>query len=89
MNVKPQKKFEHDKVALAEYIKKKLKIDYPLPFCSFDSRYTSILKTINSATHRWVNSDDVYVCLICDCRFGSHSSEWPCGYPVPRSNDIL
>lgn len=64
-------------------------IDYPLPFSSFNTHFQSILKEINMQTHQWMNDDDTYICKVCDCRYGSHPSEWPCGYPVPRSSDIL
>jgi len=49
------------------------------------------VKQANIDTHHWVSGLDeehTFVCSNCDCRYGSHSSEWPCGYPVPRTNDI-
>jgi hypothetical protein len=72
-------------------LKKKISnfINYPLSFSSFDSRFQSKLRKINMATHQWLSTDDGYVCGICDCGYGSRSSEWPCGYPVPRGVDIL
>lgn len=72
---------------ISEYIKK-TSIDYPLPFSSLNLRFQSILKKINTETHQWVNYDDTLVCAVCDCKYGSHPSEWPCGYPVPRSSDL-
>lgn len=73
---------------ISNYVIKKL-IDYPLPFTSFNLRFQHMLKKINMETHQWVSDDDTLVCAACDCRFGSHPSEWPCGYPVPRSSDVL
>jgi len=72
---------------------KKNTIDYPLSFSQSVSpslRIYSELKKLNMNTHRWVNDwgDDTMICMSCDCRYGSHPSEWPCGYPVPRSSDI-
>jgi len=71
---------------------KKSTIDYPLPFSqsvSSSLRIYSELKKLNLNTHRWINDGDTMICMSCDCRYGSHPSEWPCGYPVPRSSDIL
>jgi hypothetical protein len=43
----------------------------------------------NFATHRWTaDNDDEFVCINCDCRYASFVSEWPCGYPVPRTHDL-
>jgi len=61
-------------------------VDYPLPFSSFDLRLQPILKIVHIHTHAWMVDDDTYVCKNCDCKYGSHPSEWPCGYPVPRSS---
>jgi len=69
-------------------------IDYPLPFSTnfpngLSSGMQSKLKSINVATHSWIaDIDRACVCMVCDCRYSSHTSEWPCGYPVPRSGDL-
>ena len=58
-------------------------IDSPLPFNgSVES------KKANNTTHKWTSSEDRVICLRCDCTYGGVYSEWPCGYPVPRTGDL-
>ena len=47
------------------------------------------VRDANFATHRWtIANEDEFVCMNCDCHYGSLVSEWPCGYPVPRTYDL-
>lgn len=64
---------------------KKIVINHPLPF-----QGSKESKDANIASHHWVIEDESgYVCQNCDCRYASYVSEWPCGYPVPRTCDAL
>jgi len=71
---------------------KKHIVDYPLPFsASFmaSAKMHLKLKNTNVATHSWMaDIDRACVCMVCDCKYMSNTSEWPCGYPVPRIGDL-
>lgn len=69
---------------------KKSVVDYPLPFSTgFNAKIHLKLKNNNVATHSWIaDIDRACVCMVCDCKLLSNTSEWPCGYPVPRVGDL-
>jgi len=50
--------------------------------CRFPGNKVQI--DLNTKTHKWTAEEDGYICMVCDCRYGSVISEWPCCYPVPR-----
>ena len=59
-------------------------VDSPLHF-----QGTTKSKIANNNTHHWINDgDDRIVCYDCDCVYGGIYSQWPCGYPVPRTSDF-